>query len=677
MPWWDRYRAGGGGDSAPPGEPVLADQVLTRVKTEFSNTVFAGEPAQWERYLNTPRHQRYARDMRIAILWDGADRTLVFRPESPDAAPLARALNTAYEAIQSSARKKPFAGEVLDDLVFGNKTNGGTALNLRLSEILPCEATREVRVDEALAPLESNIVIHGGLARHFMEAFQEVFDSDSRGCIVGASWPLMQALLAKLARSSTPRDEFVERIDITTNMSALAINLLFKGVSKRRLIPNKAGEFLETYHSEIDGVERARLYDRHPYFRLLNELRFFIDEKGFRHNRDTAQVLVREYLDQRYLRLSLSGVMPDPSEAMQPMEWSWVKKRKVATPPAKQGRYGIQDADDLAAWKKVAGPFNEMGFSLIRQLGIGQFGRVYEAVNRENPHIPQLVALKVDRIQRGGKKQAIQAAEVTLNTARDLSLSPHVIRIYDAGKLSGKKYTYHILQRVDGETLDHLVGIAGAEHASFQGPRSRGSDQSLPNNYLQALDAAGGEQWRSARLATAFTDPLSLSQCLDVITSMLLWVEEIHQIGYAINDLKNGNLMVSRRGQLKGIDLDSYEPASTPDQRTPDFVFLGVTLVLLLLNIRRPGANPLDAGAHLLHDRPALRRVLDEQWAFGDVRKISGGRVTKTDILDSFIALLEGCRDPHFAHDPGAFSEFINRFIQVKRLTFLDELVLD
>ena len=536
--------------------------------------------------------------------------------------------------------------------------------------------TREVRFDKDLVPMENNIVVNAGKAREFLDDIDGLLEKDKPTRMVGTAWPLMHGIISKLARSSVPRDDFVERIHVTTRMCLLTINLLFKDIAKRKLVPNKAGEIYEKYHSRLEDIDRARLYERHPYFRLLNELRFFITEKGSRNDNDIAQVLVREYLDQCYLRLSLAGVMPDPPEAMMPMEWNWVKKRKISTPSPKTGRYGIQDDEDFAAWKKVGRAFDEMGFTIVRQLGIGQFGRVYDAVNRENPHIPQHVALKVDRIQRGEKKQAIQAAEITLNTARDLAKSPHVIRIYDAGKLSGKKYTYHILQRVDGETLDHLVGVAGVEHASFHGPRGRVRDQSLPNSYTQALAGASGEAWRGTRLTASFTEPLSLSRCLDLITSMLLWVEEIHQIGYAINDLKNGNLMVSRRGQLKGIDLDSYEPATSAEQRMPDFVFLSVTLILLLFNIRGAGSSPLYTEG-LIKDGELLRDALNGDWSFGDVEKLSGGRISQAEIVGLLVELVQGCRDHRFASEPAAFSAFIDRFIRVKRLTFLDEIVLD
>jgi len=41
---------------------------------------------------------------------------------------------------------------------------------------------------------------------------------------------------------------------------------------------------------------------------------------------------------------------------------------------------------------------------------------------------------------------------------------------------------------------------------------------------------------------------------LDLLTSVLLWMEGVHAIGYAINDLKNGNLMMNPARAAEGID---------------------------------------------------------------------------------------------------------------------------
>ncbi len=42
--------------------------------------------------------------------------------------------------------------------------------------------------------------------------------------------------------------------------------------------------------------------------------------------------------------------------------------------------------------------------------------------------------------------------------------------------------------------------------------------------------------------------------------------------------------MMSRRGQLKGIDLDSYSKTHSPKDKMTDFMFLAVSLILLLFS---------------------------------------------------------------------------------------------
>ncbi len=368
----------------------------------------------------------------------------------------------------------------------------------------------------------------------------------------------------------------------------LAINLLYDDKRSGRLVPTQIGELYEQYVAQRDQIPREELFDRHPYFRLMNELSFMFDRELTKAHRSLAQVMVREYLDGRYLRLSLAGIMPDVDEVMAAMPYYW-EQNKVSTPYPRLRRYGILDEEDLNAWKKVENRFRDMGFTLIRQLGIGQFGRVYEACNQYNPHLPRHIAIKIDRIVRGKKKEAIQSAEQTMRIGEDLASAPHVIRIFDAGKLKGKRFTYHLLQLVDGDTLDNLVGISGIEHSSMLRPRTgRRSEREIQQDYLKAVKASTREIWRRQRMTQPFVDPLTLSQTLDLLTSILLWLEEIHQLNYAVNDLKNGNLMVSRRGQLKGIDLDSYSLIVDPLDRATDYFFLAVSLVLLLLNINKP-----------------------------------------------------------------------------------------
>jgi serine/threonine protein kinase len=409
----------------------------------------------------------------------------------------------------------------------------------------------------------------------------------------------------------------------------------------------------------------------------LNELAFMLDEQAYERRSLFARVLVREYLDERYLRLSLAGVMPDIDASMERMPFHW-EQHTIATPYPRLGRYGILDQEDLSAWKKVESRFRDMGFVLIRQLGIGQFGRVYEALNRYNPHIPRHVAVKIDRIVRGKKKEAIQSAEATMAIGEALATAPHVIRIFDAGKLKGKRFTYHVLQLVDGETLDHLVGVSGGEHSSMLPPRhGHRSVKEVQQDYLKTIKASTKEIWRRQRMARPFLDPLNLAQALEVFTSILLWLEEIHQLDYAVNDLKNGNLMVSRRGQLKGIDLDSYSPITNPMDRVTDFFFLAVSLTLFLLNVARPHQESMRGCTGLLQSPATLRDAIAGTWSFGDVALLSDGRVISDEVIDLLRDVIDRSRDHTYAHDSRCFTRDIDRLILLKRTIFATEIVLD
>src|SRR5262249_49114189 len=223
------------------------------------------------------------------------------------------------------------------------------------------------------------------------------------------------------------------------------------------------------------------------------------------------------------------------------------RKGWVSTPLPRVNCYGILNKDDLTAWKQVEAPFRKIGLILLRQLGIGEFGRVYEALNTENARWPELVAVKVDRL--GERQNVIQDMNTTLQTSRDLAASPHVIRIFDAGQLKGLQSTFHVLQRIDGDTLSNLAGVSGHEHASVR--RSEGGRvkvESAESEYLERVRGSSGEAWRRESIIAPFTRALSLGHFLDLLTSVLLWVEEIHNLNYAVNDLKGGNIMIGRRG---------------------------------------------------------------------------------------------------------------------------------
>lgn len=425
-----------------------------------------------------------------------------------------------------------------------------------------------------------------------------------------------------------------------------------------------------------ESVELAYLHQRHPFFRLLNDLSFLLNDRLLETGLETAKIFVRDYLDGRYLRLSLAGLMPESPEWLQPMEFEWKGKKKVKTPTPRVGQFGILDEEDLDAWKKMRGPLAESHYHLVRQIGLGQFGRVYEAINAANATIPTRVAVKVDRIRKGMKKEAIEAAEIIMDTARGLSSSPHVIRVFDAGKLPGIRASFHVLQLVDGDTLDNLLGIAGAEHSSVMRPPSqRESEQGVQQEFLKALSGSPGEIWRRARGAPPFVTQPDLADMLDLLVSKTLWVEEVHGLGFAVNDLKNGNVMINRRGQFKAIDLDAYSRIFSHLDKMPDFFFLAVSTVQLLT----AGQGDLGAGhmKSLFGDSELLRTFLREQWNFREVPAIREGRFDREELVGFLVRFVEDARTGEFSREPAAFRAAIDALILLKRRLGNQEMVLE
>ena len=646
-------------------------------RTSFSSTVFTGESDPWVAYLSASREARYDDAMRIRIQVDREAGKLTFQGQNELSTAFAEQLETAFRVLERRIHDKRFVTNAYNQAVFGNPSNLTGQLYLRFSPRLPCEASREVPLGKASDTSATNIVLRQSVVTAVMRRLAKARGNAEPDEHLGIYWPIVRRVLSQLSFPDYPRDRFVEKIEVTVTACLMAINVLYEGKRHQRLIPNRIGELFQDYASRRDEIPHDELFERHPYFRLLNEMSFMFDEDAYRRQASFARVLVREYLDGRYLRLSLAGVMPEVDESMSAMPFHQ-HDRKVSTPYPRLGRYGILDAEDLDAWKKVEGRFRDMGFVLIRQLGIGQFGRVYEALNQFNPHIPRRVALKIDRIIRGKKQEAIQSAEATMRIGEALATAPHVIRVFDAGKLKGKRYTYHVLQCVDGDTLDNLVGISGTEHSSMLRPRAgQRSVKEVQQDYLKAIKASTKEIWRRKRMTRPFIEPLNLSQSLDLLTSILLWLEEVHQLDFAVNDLKNGNLMVSRRGQLKGIDLDSYSAITSPMDRVTDYFFLAVSLALFLLNIAKRREKPMVGCEGLLQSRDLLQSTLRDSWSFGDVSQLSHGRVPTAEVIDLLVDLIERSRNHSYANDPAAFTQDIDRLIRLKRNIFATEIVLD
>ncbi|HEX3849766.1 MAG TPA: hypothetical protein VHW01_02300, partial [Polyangiaceae bacterium] len=375
--------------AAPPG-----------LRTELSTTVFSGEAKEWLRYLSLPTKARFEPDISVRVHLHPDLRVAAFEPESEDSRWLADLLALGLKRTRKRLEDKPKVLSVFDDLIFANARRGERSINVRLSPDVPSDGTREVPRDGLTGHGETRIVLHSRLVRYVREALLAQARSPEE--TIGLCWPLISRLASQLAYPVSPRDRFAEKIEVFSRITFVSINVLYESRKSGFLIPTPAGAIYEDMVSASSSILRRELMDRHPYFRMLNKLGFLLRGHGYAGDAGEVRVAACEYLDSVYLRLSLSGAMPEVAPAMVAMEFERAG-RKVRTAAPELGRNGIVDAEDLEAWKTVSDPFRDLGFTLLKQLGMGEFGRVYEALNDNSPNYPGRVALKVDRIV--GKKK--------------------------------------------------------------------------------------------------------------------------------------------------------------------------------------------------------------------------------------------------------------------------------
>lgn len=650
------------------------EAVIPPPKTEFSATVFSGEASDWVRYLSTPAEGRYEPGIGVRILLSSSLRLIAFDAENDDSRWLAELLERIIRGVRQRALGKPNVAELLDDLLFTHSIDDGAGARIVLSEMVPSSGTREAGTETATG-FETHFVLQAQLV-HSVRRALEAGTGQSDDERLGVAWPIASRLLSQIAYPLSPRDRFVAKIDVFAKLTYLAINILYEEYSSGRLVPNGVGGAFEALISEQSGLPRAVLFEQHPYFRMLAKLSFLLRALPYGSYADEARIVAREYLDTVYLRLSLASAMPDlkATERPMPLRQRWGKLR---APRPLVGQYGIADKEDEAAWKKLAKPFRDIGFILVRQIGVGDFGRVYEAINERNGSLPARVALKVDRII-GRRKQAILEAAAAAQVGGRLARAPHLVRLYDTGKLDGRRFTYHVLQLIDGNTIDALIQVAGAEHASTGWPPSvRTSERQAREEYERAVLLARREERARRRLGLPFRYPLSAAMVLDVLTSVLLTVEEVHQLGYSINDLKNDNLMMSRRGQIKGIDLDAFAPIVTPFDKATDFMFLAASVLLFVFNAPSSRPRPDLAWKELAESEGRLRQEFALDWPLGNIELSSERRVSKQELIDLLVDLVTRCHRLDYTRQPDVFEADIARLIGIKRRLRAEEFVID
>jgi serine/threonine protein kinase/Tfp pilus assembly protein PilF len=143
-------------------------------------------------------------------------------------------------------------------------------------------------------------------------------------------------------------------------------------------------------------------------------------------------------------------------------------------------------------------------YQIIEELGKGGMGKVYKAIDKE---IDARVALKLIKPEIATDKKTIERFRNELKTARDIS-HKNVCRMYDLNK---EEESYYItMEYVSGEDLKSFIR-------------------------------------RAAPLSTARTVSIAKQVCEGLV--------EAHRLGVVHRDLKPGNIMIDKEGNVRIMDF--------------------------------------------------------------------------------------------------------------------------
>ena len=259
-------------------------------------------------------------------------RIVAFEAENDESRWLADLLALGLRRARKRLEDKPKVLHVFEELLFGNARRGNRTVIVRLSPDVPSDGTREVPRDGMNGHGETRIVLHSRLARYVHEAL--IARARSPDEVLGLCWPLVSRFVSQLAYPESPRDRFVEKIEVFSRITFVSINVLYEARKSGHLIPTTAGAIYEDMVSESSGIPRHELMDRHPYFRMLNKLGFLLRGHGFGGDAAEVRVAACEYLDTVYLRLSLAGAMPEVAPAMAPMNFERDRSQSAHPDPA-------------------------------------------------------------------------------------------------------------------------------------------------------------------------------------------------------------------------------------------------------------------------------------------------------------------------------------------------------
>lgn len=274
------------------------------------------------------------------------------------------------------------------------------------------------------------------------------------------------------------------------------------------------------------------------------------------------------------------------------------------------------------------------GYRIVRELGSGGMGVVYEAVHVD---LDRPVALKVLDARATRDSNGLRRFQEEAKMAAGLHHT-HIVPVFDVGHVGG--LCYYAMQRIEGSGLDRVLRSMRRERTTAAGSGSVRPGMSQASVPATIADSASGSlSWPSAAGA-----PLASASVYDDSTIFIpprgsayyRWVAEAgrqaaqalahaHRRGVIHRDIKPSNLLVDGRGTIWVTDFGLARRLADPSLTRTDSL-LG-TPRYMSPEQARPG--PIDGRTDVyslgatLYEMLALRPPFDGRTAAELIQQIS------------------------------------------------------
>ena len=228
------------------------EKIICEQLNSDNSVVFHGERDSWTAYLELSHDQRYEPEILAAVkpVTDNDGFEFIALNDHSRCDKLVRLLNEGFGLFINKLKEYPTTASIVAKEVFSNSANSEVSIQIRCSQHLPSEATREILLDDYLNIKAVSIVLNSDLFGDVIKAYKKM-TKGSEDEQLGILWGLIKPLLHELGHSNLPRDRFFEEIHRVW-CDCVAMRNIFFGDRRQKgyLVPYKAGKFYIKFFTE-------------------------------------------------------------------------------------------------------------------------------------------------------------------------------------------------------------------------------------------------------------------------------------------------------------------------------------------------------------------------------------------------------------------------------------------